>query len=353
MSGQGATAPTLQRPAADLIAPVEEIEIAAAVGMAARRGAPLFVCGNGTKSGMLRPVQAARSLSTRDHTGITLYAPQGTGDLGPRRHAAGGDRSGGRRATASTSSPSRPTCPRCSAPTAPQTLGGVVADQPVRTAPRRLGRDARPCAGRARGERRGRGHPFRRPGAEERHRPGPVQAADRQPRHAGRDHRDHAEGAARAGDDGHAWCCPGSTPGRAWRRCRRRWARRSASPVQRGCRPDAAARVPALAGFGRAGGAGAHRGVRAVGRLSHTQAAAPISAWPPRSSTMPRRARCGARYATRCRCRPRRMTRFGASRCVPRPDRACCVPSRRRAFGAFSTGAAAWCGWPARRTRDA
>ena len=76
MSGQGATAPTLQRPAADLIEPVEEIEIAAAVGMAARRGAPLFVCGNETKSGMLRPVLAARTLSTRGHTGITLYSPQ-------------------------------------------------------------------------------------------------------------------------------------------------------------------------------------------------------------------------------------------------------------------------------------
>jgi len=37
---------------------------------------PLLVFGNGTKSGMLRPVQAARSLSTRNHTGITLYSPQ-------------------------------------------------------------------------------------------------------------------------------------------------------------------------------------------------------------------------------------------------------------------------------------
>ncbi len=36
---------------------------------------PLLVAGNGTKSRMLRPVQAARSLSTRNHSGITLYSP--------------------------------------------------------------------------------------------------------------------------------------------------------------------------------------------------------------------------------------------------------------------------------------
>ena len=37
---------------------------------------PVLVQGRGTKLGMLRPVQAARSLSTRELTGITLYAPQ-------------------------------------------------------------------------------------------------------------------------------------------------------------------------------------------------------------------------------------------------------------------------------------
>ncbi len=52
-----------------------EQEIAASVAAAASASEPLLVCGNGTKLGMLRPVQAARSLSTRNHSGITLYAP--------------------------------------------------------------------------------------------------------------------------------------------------------------------------------------------------------------------------------------------------------------------------------------
>jgi glycolate oxidase FAD binding subunit len=53
-----------------------ETAIAAAVADAARAAEPLLVWGNGTKQGMLRPVQAARSLSTREHTGITFYAPK-------------------------------------------------------------------------------------------------------------------------------------------------------------------------------------------------------------------------------------------------------------------------------------
>ena len=53
-----------------------EGDIAAAVAAAAKAAEPLLVCGNGTKLGMLRPVQAARSLSTRQYTGITLYAPK-------------------------------------------------------------------------------------------------------------------------------------------------------------------------------------------------------------------------------------------------------------------------------------
>src|SRR5580692_2620246 len=60
----------------DISATPDEQAIAAAINDASTIGEPLLVCGNGTKMGMLRPVQAARSLSTRDHTGITLYAPK-------------------------------------------------------------------------------------------------------------------------------------------------------------------------------------------------------------------------------------------------------------------------------------
>src|ERR1700692_1837091 len=50
-------------------------EAAAGAGQCEKPGQPLLVLGNGTKSGMLRPVQAARSLSSRNLTGITLYSP--------------------------------------------------------------------------------------------------------------------------------------------------------------------------------------------------------------------------------------------------------------------------------------
>ncbi len=56
-------------------APADEAALAAAIGEAARDGQPLQICGNGTKAGMLRPVQAARSLSTCKLTGVTLYSP--------------------------------------------------------------------------------------------------------------------------------------------------------------------------------------------------------------------------------------------------------------------------------------
>lgn len=59
----------------DPLAPTDEGAIANAVGEAANAREPLAIIGNGTKSGMLRPVQAARSLSTRNLTGITLYSP--------------------------------------------------------------------------------------------------------------------------------------------------------------------------------------------------------------------------------------------------------------------------------------
>lgn len=65
----------LAPPAGDGLAPSEEAEIAAAVADAHAAGEPLLVMGRGTKLGMLRPVQAARGLSTRNHVGITMYSP--------------------------------------------------------------------------------------------------------------------------------------------------------------------------------------------------------------------------------------------------------------------------------------
>ncbi len=53
-----------------------EDEIVAAVAEAARTREPLLIQGNGTKTGMLRPVQAARTLSVAGLSGINLYAPK-------------------------------------------------------------------------------------------------------------------------------------------------------------------------------------------------------------------------------------------------------------------------------------
>ena len=56
--------------------PTDEAGVAAAVAAAFAAREPILVEGAGTKRGMLRPVQAARSLSTRCVSGITLYAPK-------------------------------------------------------------------------------------------------------------------------------------------------------------------------------------------------------------------------------------------------------------------------------------
>jgi glycolate oxidase FAD binding subunit len=53
-----------------------EDSIAAAVAAALAARETLRVEGNGTKSGLMRPVRAARSLSTAGLSGITLYAPK-------------------------------------------------------------------------------------------------------------------------------------------------------------------------------------------------------------------------------------------------------------------------------------
>ena len=60
----------------EALAPADEAGIIAAILAAGAAREPLLVEGRGTKLGMLRPVQAARSLSTRNLTGVTLHAPQ-------------------------------------------------------------------------------------------------------------------------------------------------------------------------------------------------------------------------------------------------------------------------------------
>ncbi len=58
------------------MAPADEAGVAQAVAAAHDAGEPLLVYGRGTKAAMLRPVQAARSLSTRNLRGIPLHAPK-------------------------------------------------------------------------------------------------------------------------------------------------------------------------------------------------------------------------------------------------------------------------------------
>ena len=176
--------------AADTVA--AESAIAAAVADAAQAGEPLLVCGNGTKQGMLRPVQAARSLSTRDLTGITLYAPKElvlsarAGAPLPEIQATLAEQ--GQHLIGEP--PDLGALLR--APDRPQTIGGIVATN--LSGPRRVAwgamRDHVLGLRVVTGWRRG--GPLRRPRPEERHRPRPVQIALRQPWHAGGDHRDHA-----------------------------------------------------------------------------------------------------------------------------------------------------------------
>lgn len=57
------------------LAPADEAGVAAAIAAAHAAREPLAIEGNGTKRGVLRPVQAARTLSVRNLSGITLYRP--------------------------------------------------------------------------------------------------------------------------------------------------------------------------------------------------------------------------------------------------------------------------------------
>ncbi|MDO9711353.1 FAD-binding protein [Paracraurococcus lichenis] len=60
----------------EMLAPGSEQDLADAIAAAHAAGEPLAIEGNGTKRALLRPVQAARTLSTRGLSGITLYRPQ-------------------------------------------------------------------------------------------------------------------------------------------------------------------------------------------------------------------------------------------------------------------------------------
>ncbi len=62
-------------PVSTLLTPSSEAEVAQLVAAAAAAGEPLAIEGNGSKRALLRPVQAARTLTTRGLTGITLYKP--------------------------------------------------------------------------------------------------------------------------------------------------------------------------------------------------------------------------------------------------------------------------------------
>ena len=58
------------------LAPTHEDGVVEAILAARAANEPLLVKGRGTKAGMLRPVQAARELSTRNLDAVSLYAPQ-------------------------------------------------------------------------------------------------------------------------------------------------------------------------------------------------------------------------------------------------------------------------------------
>jgi len=58
------------------LAPAHETGVVEAILAARAAKEPLLVQGRGTKAGMLRPVQAARGLSTRSLDAVSLYAPQ-------------------------------------------------------------------------------------------------------------------------------------------------------------------------------------------------------------------------------------------------------------------------------------
>ena len=103
-----------------------EPELAAAVADAAAAREPIAIHGNATKSAMLRPMQAARTLSTSTHRGIVFYSPNElvirarTGTPLPEIEAALAERGQHLIAEPPDLIPLFGTLP-------PQTIGGIVA----------------------------------------------------------------------------------------------------------------------------------------------------------------------------------------------------------------------------------
>lgn len=57
------------------LVPADETELAAMVADAAAKKTPLAIVGGGTRTGLGRPMQTAKTLSTAELTGVTLYEP--------------------------------------------------------------------------------------------------------------------------------------------------------------------------------------------------------------------------------------------------------------------------------------
>lgn len=69
------TAPSARNGEATTECPKDAAEVAAAIAAAAAAHEPMSVVGNASKEPMLRPTQAARTLSVHNLTGITLHSP--------------------------------------------------------------------------------------------------------------------------------------------------------------------------------------------------------------------------------------------------------------------------------------
>ena len=125
--------------AAEAVVPADETGVAELVRDAYAGTEPLLVLGNGTKRGMLRPVQAARALSAGGLTGITLYSPQEL-VISARAGTTVAELNAAVAAQGQQIIAEIPDFARLLGGTAPQTLGGAVAAN--LSGPRRVSRGA-------------------------------------------------------------------------------------------------------------------------------------------------------------------------------------------------------------------